>query len=343
MVVIILPSLQSGGTEWQVYHLARALAPQLSLHVWVYDRVHVDQRLHQALRDLPGIRLSFGVGAGLRELLQRRPRLILSYAINYYLPEIALRLLTGAVLVTERRNLYHWLKTQPRRRWQEVWRNRLTCAVVCNSQAVADAVRRTEPDVADRLHVLHNAVEPFVPEASGRRDTIAAVGNIKPGKGVERVLRAYQILEAEAAERGVRFAVYGRCDDASILADFDPAFVQRVYRGQAPREQIFADTFCLVHLSQAEGFPNAVLEATACGVVPILSNIAPHRELFNECAVLVDNDAAALEAVRRALDWPGSAHATFDRLSARCRATAAQFSIERRAQRYQDLFDACLH
>jgi glycosyltransferase involved in cell wall biosynthesis len=343
MVVIILPSLQSGGTEWQVYHLARSLSARHALHIWVYDRFHIDARLHQAFQALPGVSLSFGVVDGLRTLLARRPRLILSYAINYYLPEIALRLLTGAVLVTERRNLYHWLQHQARRRWQEAWRNWLTRAVVCNSQAVADAVRRIEPEVVDRLYVLYNSVEPFVSVTTARRDTIAAVGNIKSGKGVERVLRIFQALEAQATERGVRFAVYGRCDDASLLSEFDAAFVQRVYRGQMPKEQIFADCFCLVHLSQAEGFPNAVLEATACGVVPILSDIAPHRELFSACAVLTDSDAAALDAVRQALDWPGREQAAFERLSERCRATAAQFSADRRAQRYQDLFYACLH
>ncbi len=341
--MIILPSLQSGGTEWQVYHLARSLAPRQALHVWVYDRVNIDVHLHHAFRELQGVALSFGVGVGLRELLRRRPRLILSYAINYYLPEIALRLLTGAVLVSERRNLYHWTKIQVRRRWQEAWRNRLTRTVVCNSQAVADAVRLNEPDVADRLHVVYNAVEPCVLAAAPRRDTIVAVGNIKPGKGAERVLRIYQLLESEARARGLHFAMYGRCDDASLLADLDPFLIQRVYRGQVSKAQIFADAFCLVHLSEAEGFPNAVLEATSCGVVPILSDIAPHRELFAECAVLVHDDATALQAVRRALDWQSTGHEEFTRLSERCRAIAAQFSAERRAQLYLELFDACLN
>jgi glycosyltransferase involved in cell wall biosynthesis len=169
------------------------------------------------------------------------------------------------------------------------------------------------------------------------------VGNIKPGKGVERVLRIYQALETEARARGLHLALYGRCDDSSLLADLDPSFVNRVYRGHVAKERIFADAFCLLHLSQAEGFPNAVLEATACGVVPILSDIAPHRELFAECAVLVGDDASALEAVRQALEWPGRNHEAFTRLSDRCRDTAAQFSSERRAQRYLELFDACLH
>jgi glycosyltransferase involved in cell wall biosynthesis len=287
--------------------------------------------------------MSFGVWPTLCELLIKRPALIHSYAINYYLPEVVLRLLTGAVLVSERRNLYHWMKTQPRRRLQEALRNRLTRAVVCNSQSVADAVRVTEPDVADRLHVLHNSVEPLVLASTPQRNTIVAVGNIKPGKGVERVIRIFQSLESEARSRGLHFAMYGRCDDTSLLADLDQSFVQRVYRGQVPKEQIFVDAFCLVHLSEAEGFPNAVLEAAVCGVVPILSDIAPHRELFFDCAVLVGDDAEALQAVRQALDWPGSGHEAFRHLSERCRATASKFSSERRAQRYQELFDACLN
>ncbi len=343
MVVIILPSLQSGGTEWQTFHLAQSLALHHALHVWVYDCVHVNARLHQAFSALPNVSLTFGVMAGLQLLPRQRPRIILSYAINYYLPEIALRLISGAVLITERRNLYHWLKSQKRRRWQEYWRNCLTHTVVCNSKAVANVVSRTEPEVADRLQVLYNSVASFLPAPADRRHVMAAVGNIKPGKGVEEALRMFQALEPHAKERNIVFAVYGRCDDASLLAGLDAEFVRRVYRGEAAKEAIFAEAYCLVHLSEAEGFPNAVLEAAACGVVPILSDIAPHRELFADCAVLVDSSDAAMRAIRRALDWTGIAQVEFDNLSAKCLATASQFSAERRAQGYLELIDACLN
>lgn len=343
MVVVILPSLQSGGTEWQTLQLLREISRYCKVCLWIYDAKRIDERVAKAFTEISNLDIFFGVSNGFFKLLSLRPKVILSYAINYYIPEIALRLFTSAILITERRNLYHWLKSQPRRSLQEALRNSLTHTVVCNSQAVADMVRRNEPDVADRLCVFHNSVAPFLLVTEPKRQTVVAVGNIKSGKGVERVLRIYQELEAEAHARGLQFALYGRCDDASLLADLDPSFVKRVYRGLVAKETIFNDAFCLLHLSEAEGFPNAVLEATACGVVPILSDIAPHRELFAECSILVSDDVAAMHALRQALDWPGREHKVFEELSQRCRNIAAQFTPERRAKRYLDLFDACLN
>ena len=54
-----------------------------------------------------------------------------------------------------------------------------------------------------------------------------------------------------------------------------------------------ADIF--VHLSLTEGFPNAVLEAASVSKPLVLSNIKPHKEIFQENVLFFDtNDVNGL-------------------------------------------------
>ena len=45
--------------------------------------------------------------------------------------------------------------------------------------------------------------------------------------------------------------------------------------------EILSHSHFMLSLSKHEGMPNAVLDALSLGVLPILSDIAPHRELMS--------------------------------------------------------------
>jgi glycosyltransferase involved in cell wall biosynthesis len=342
MIVIIIPQLRSGGTEWQTLFLLKALKRFYDICLWIYVQNGADPETQAAFESLE-IPIIYGSGwAATRQAAARQPQIILSYAINYYLPEILLKMLTGAVLITERRNQYHWLKTQRRRLMQETLRNILTRTVVCNSATVARRVAEMEYAVKSKLAVIPNSVNTFTPRPGGG-PAIVAMSNIKAGKGLDIIARAFAGLRMRHVGDDIDFAIYGRLDEPAVWDNIPLEVVAQVYRGPGDRESVFSGALTLVHLSEAEGFPNAVLEAMSAGVVPIVSDIPVHRELFSDCALFADGQLQAEVAMEKLINLHASAPQEFAAMAQACRGVAARYSLDARSRAYRDLFDAHLH
>jgi glycosyltransferase involved in cell wall biosynthesis len=184
-----------------------------------------------------------------------------------------------------------------------LWRRSLF--VTANSQGLADLARRTMPDLD--CPVITNAVDaelycpPSVPppesplrvlfvgrlrEFKGIRELIEAFGRARASLGAPAELRIAgfgperEALEALADRLGLREAVrfLGRLDEADVIGEMQSAHV-------------------FVNASYGEGMPNAVLEAMACGLPILASDIAPHREMMEagiEGFLCPPRDAAAL-------------------------------------------------
>ncbi len=218
-------------------------------------------------------------------------------------------------------------------------------AIVANSAAVIDDVVAREGVARDRLRLIRNGVELPAPLPAAERAALRAawgvapdellvgtVANLKPAKGVARIVDAaaavaaalpearYRVigegyqrpeLEARIASHGLtdRFVLLGSLPDArAVLGAFD----------------------LVVHASEAEGLPNAVLEAAAAGR-PILATAAGGTgEIVTdgETGLLVpvgDGDALAAGLVRLARDPDLRA-----RLGAAARERAArEFGMDR--------------
>ncbi|MFC8538539.1 glycosyltransferase family 4 protein [Streptomyces sp. NPDC057249] len=92
-----------------------------------------------------------------------------------------------------------------------------------------------------------------------------------------------------------------------------------------------------VSASRFEGMPISVLEAMACGLPLVLSDIAPHREVAGDAAVYFPADDPAALAARLG-DLAGDP-ARREALAARAKERAADYDVTLQATRYAEIFD----
>jgi phosphatidylinositol alpha-mannosyltransferase len=199
-------------------------------------------------------------------------------------------------------------------------------------------------------HVLPNGVEverfakadhwpaPDTPGSTGR--AILFVGRHEPRKGLEVLLRAFSKLE----RRDAVLWVAGEGPATAALAAAAPPGVEwlgRISDGELAQRLRTAAVFCAPSL-HGESFGVVLLEAMAAGTPVVASDIAGYRDVARddrEAVLVPGGDVAALtNGLRRVLDDPTLAARLVDAGTAR----AANFSMERLAARYADLYESLL-
>lgn len=167
-----------------------------------------------------------------------------------------------------------------------LWRRSLL--VTANSQGLAELARQTEPELD--FPIITNAVDPerYRPAATPPPETpvrVLFVGRLREFKGIHHLIEAFarvrqegpppcelriggfgpmrEALEGRVAELGLSNQVQflGRLDEEQVIEEMQSA-------------HIFANP------SYGEGMPNAVLEAMACALAVLVSDIGPHREMI---------------------------------------------------------------
>jgi len=169
-------------------------------------------------------------------------------------------------------------------------------AVICNAVMVRDEILRYFPIVPDKLHVIPNGIDlkHFTPEVRTRHRAAMrsrfGIQAAQPvvlflGSGFARKGLAVALKAVAQAERGIHLVVAGadkRAANYQALA-VQLGITERVHFVGAVEDPLpfygMADAFILPTLY--DPFPNAVLEALACGLPVITSSACGAREALH--------------------------------------------------------------
>lgn len=181
----------------------------------------------------------------------------------------------------------------------QFWLYQRAARIAAASTAVRDAVAAQCPALAGRTRVFPNPIDTAVfkpasaPASCSGTRTMLFVGRVHPEKGVHLLVEAFRLVHEQRLDW--RLHIVGPVAEAQggggdgYLRQlqqratglpvefrepiFDPAQLAGCYRA--------ADLFCYPSVAElGESFGVAPLEAMACGVAPIVSNLACFRDFI---------------------------------------------------------------
>lgn len=272
----MIGSLEPGGTERQLVELIRRSSAPDRHRIVVFQRpgalastapctVEVVGPVRGGIDRCPSIVRSL---AELRRAIRASPVDVVHAHLG-----LAQLLATAAVpravpVVASRRGRTPRLEDRAAGRAAVAAANRRTRLLLTNSDELAERARR-ERD-APPVRVIRNGVdlERFAPLPSpSGPPTVAVVARLRREKGHARFLRAFGTVRAQLPD--VRAIVAGggpmQGELTALAADLGLGDAVRFTGELADPRSVIAEAHVVALASPHEGFPNAVLEAMACG------------------------------------------------------------------------------
>jgi glycosyltransferase involved in cell wall biosynthesis len=224
---------------------------------------------------------------------------------------------------------------------------RVADAVIVPSMAVRDDVLRTLSVDATKVTVVYEAAaERFVRASAdavaGLRKRylleapyVLSVGSLEPGKNRGRLFRAFRALLDEGMPYDLVVAgqpAWKYAEESALVREL--GLLPHVkYLGYVPGDDLpalYSGATAFAFPSLYEGFGIPVLEAMACGVPVLTSNISATAEVAGDAAVLCDPESVA--SIRDGLRRLLSDEALRADYAARGLKRAAEFSWARAAE-----------
>jgi glycosyltransferase involved in cell wall biosynthesis len=347
-IVFVIGSLRAGGSERQVVALAtgmRARGHDVAV-VCLNERGPLEAEAQAA--GVQVVTLGLRISSPLRTLqaaarytsFLRRFRPDVVYGFLFWGSAFGL---LGAALVTPRAALVSGRRHEASldailghpaltRRIRRLF-NSVSDAVIANAPSVAASHAADDPRLEGRIAVIHNAVGVTTSPREVRPGRILCVANFRPVKRHDDLLAAVARLPPSldwelllVGEGPMRAAV-----EAEVRALPEPARVTLL--GWQPDVGALLRTAAVLALSsEAEGSPNAVLEAMAAGVPVVATAVGSVPELLAGGAGIVVpiGDPEALAAgIERYLGAPAEAEAAGRVGRAASRRYGADVAVER--------------
>ncbi|MEO7275245.1 MAG: glycosyltransferase family 1 protein [Vicinamibacterales bacterium] len=230
--------------------------------------------------------------------------------------------------------------------------------LITGSEVAADDIARHYGTERARITVVpHAAATSFAPGVPVDRERtraligadpfILSVATLEPRKNLDRLVEAFAAVRGRDPQRRLRLVLVGRLgwNCAPLLEQIaaSPYRGDILHLGHVDDEALIdlyraCDAFAYVSL--AEGFGLPVLEALACGVPVVTSDIPVLREVAGDAAIYCDpHDVAAIaEAVWTAV----SDTALASRLRGAAVSRAATFDWDRTAAATEAVFESAL-
>jgi glycosyltransferase involved in cell wall biosynthesis len=231
---------------------------------------------------------------------------------------------------------------QPIRRRHMLYRatNGLADRVLCVSASALAFASRTEGLSGSKGLVIPNGIDlalfPEPPARPGPIRRIGTLGRLREVKGVDLLLDAY--LRLERPEVTLDFG--GPADSPwgdSFLARHDGTPGVR-FVGEIDARPFLDSLDMFVLPSRSEGMSNALLEAMACGLPIVATDVGSNSELLGRgtSGVLVAPEPAAIAAgIRTLVDDPLRARALGTAARAR---VGTEFNFSLMVRRYEDFY-----
>ena len=230
----------------------------------------------------------------------------------------------------------------------------LSNRIVTNSQAVGDSLRRSAGFPARKLYLCYNGVDPSnfypgpgirLPEFEGASAIVGSVCVMRPEKRIEWLLEAF--AEVSRTQPGLRLLLVGSGQETSRLLDLRDrlglSHICHFEPGQPNAADWMRGIDIFVNASSIESFPNAVLEAMACGCCVIGSNVGGIPELITHSQDGLLFESTSLADLTAAIRLAASEPELRQRLRQQAVLTAHQrFSMKITLQRTEALYESLL-
>jgi phenylacetate-CoA ligase len=219
-----------------------------------------------------------------------------------------------------RKTLLRWALSQAR-------------AVTAGSHYLCDLARRSGDVPRARWAPLGVDTDLFAPSAAGSQAarTILSVGSLAPVKDHARLLRVFRRVAAQAPEAQLLIAGEGplRAALAEAAAGLPVRFLGAVDHGALPMLCVQAAVVAQTSRHEAQGL--AVLEAAACGLVPVGTPVGALPEVGR----VAETEAGLAEALVELLRDSGCRESLASRARAR---VLTSFELQACVDRFGDIY-----